>query len=168
LFCATQEITGKVPLGILPGRWQPAAEALVKLLNFSNKELQMKIIYMGTPALCLPVLEGLQAGGHHVVLAVSQPDRPRGRGQKPAPPPVKCRADELGIPCIQPDSLKDQNFHSKIAEQKADILVVVAFSLLPESLFPLVKYGAVNLHASLLPKYRGAAPIPWAIANGEN
>ena len=122
---------------------------------------------MGTPAFAVPTLEALIQKGHQVKLVVTQPDKPKGRGQKLAMSPVKEKAMELGLPVAQPASLKTSEFHDLIAEQKADLLVVVAFRILPATLFPLAKFGAVNIHGSLLPKYRGAAPIQWAVAKGE-
>jgi methionyl-tRNA formyltransferase len=121
---------------------------------------------MGTPAFAVPVLESL-AKAHRVSLVVTQPDKPKGRGQQVASSPVKVKAQDLGIPVAQPVSLKTPEFHDLIAAQKADLLVVVAFRILPDTLFPLARLGAVNIHGSLLPKYRGAAPIQWAVANGE-
>jgi len=126
----------------------------------------LNIIFMGTPEFAVPVLESL-AARHKVSLVVTQPDKPKGRGQQLASPPIKLKADELGIPVAQPVSLKTPEFHDLIAAQKADLLVVVAFRILPATLFPLAKHGAVNIHGSLLPRYRGAAPIQWAVANGD-
>lgn len=126
----------------------------------------LNLVFMGTPAFAVPVLESL-AARHKVSLVVTQPDKPKGRGQQLAAPPVKLKADELGIPVAQPTSLKTPEFHDLIAAQKADLLVVVAFRILPATLFPLARLGAVNIHGSLLPKYRGAAPIQWAVANGD-
>ena len=128
----------------------------------------LDLVFMGTPAFAVPALEALLVQGHRVKLVVTQPDKPKGRGQKAAASPVKEKALELGIPLAQPDSLKTPEFQRLIAEQKADLLVVVAFRILPASLFPLARFGAVNIHGSLLPKYRGAAPIQWAIAGGES
>jgi methionyl-tRNA formyltransferase len=127
----------------------------------------LDLVFMGTPAFAVPTLEALIAQGHRVKLVVTQPDKPKGRGRKPAASPIKEKALELGLPLAQPDSLKTPEFHELIAAQKADLLVVVAFRILPETLFSLTRFGAVNIHGSLLPKYRGAAPIQWAIANGE-
>jgi methionyl-tRNA formyltransferase len=121
---------------------------------------------MGTPDFAVPVLESL-AKDHRVSLVVTQPDKPKGRGQHLASPPVKLKALELGIPVAQPVSLKTPEFHKLIAAQNADLLVVVAFRILPATLFPLSRLGAVNIHGSLLPRYRGAAPIQWAVANGD-
>ena len=127
----------------------------------------LNLVFMGTPAFAVPTLEALIQKGHQVKLVVTQPDKPKGRGQKLAMSPVKEKALELGLPVAQSVSLKTPEFHDLIAEQKADLLVVVAFRILPATLFPLAKFGAVNIHGSLLPKYRGAAPIQWAVANGE-
>jgi len=127
----------------------------------------LNLIFMGTPAFAVPTLEALIATGHHIKLVVTQPDKPKGRGQKPAASPVKEKALELGLPLAQPDSLKTPEFQELVAAQKADLIVVVAFRILPARLFPLTRFGAVNIHGSLLPKYRGAAPIQWAVANGD-
>jgi methionyl-tRNA formyltransferase len=130
------------------------------------EEEVMKLVFMGTPQFAVPVLESL-AQRHQVSLVVTQPDKPKGRGQQLAASPVKLKALDLGIPVAQPDSLKTPEFHELIAAQQADLLVVVAFRILPATLFPLARFGAVNIHGSLLPKYRGAAPIQWAVANGD-
>ncbi len=127
----------------------------------------MRIVFMGTPEFAVPSLTALNQSRHQVALVVTQPDRPKGRGQKLAFSPVKQKALDLGLPIIQPESLKTPGFHERLRSENADLLVVVAFRILPESLFPLARFGAVNVHASLLPKYRGAAPIQWAIAEGE-
>jgi methionyl-tRNA formyltransferase len=127
----------------------------------------MKLVFMGTPDFAAPFLESLGNTHHTVTLVVTQPDRPKGRGRGLAMPPVKETALKLGLPVAQPESLKTPEFHDLIRAQGADLLVVVAFRILPASLFPLSRLGAVNVHGSLLPKYRGAAPIQWAVANGE-
>src|SRR6188508_1521084 len=127
----------------------------------------MRLIFMGTPDFAVPILEALHAGPHTISLVVTQPDRPKGRGRTLAAPPVKEAAQRLGLPVIQPESLKTPEFHEAVRREAADLLVVVAFRILPESLFPLARLGAVNVHGSLLPKYRGAAPIQWAVASGE-
>ena len=126
----------------------------------------LNLVFMGTPDFAVPVLESLSQA-HRVSLVVTQPDKPKGRGQHLASSPVKQKALELGIPVAQPASLKTPEFHDLIAAQNADLLVVVAFRILPATLFPLSRMGAVNIHGSLLPKYRGAAPIQWAVANGD-
>ncbi len=129
--------------------------------------MSLRIVFMGTPEFAAPYLSALSEDGHRVSLVVTQPDRPKGRGQHLAAPPVKEEALRLGLPIAQPESLRTPEFHELIAAQKADVLVVVAFRILPATLFPLARLGAVNVHGSLLPKYRGAAPIQWAIARGE-
>jgi methionyl-tRNA formyltransferase len=122
---------------------------------------------MGTPSFSVSFLESLVHSKHQVIAAVTQPDRPSGRGQVLTAPPVKVRSQELKIPVLQPEDLKDLDFQRKLQDFQADLFVVVAFSLLPPALLELTPYGAVNLHGSLLPKYRGAAPIQWAVINGE-
>lgn len=126
----------------------------------------MNLVFMGTPDFAVPFLEALHAR-HRISLVATQPDKPKGRGMRLAAPPVKEKALELGLPVAQPASLKEPAFHDLIKAQAADLLVVVAYRILPATLFPLARFGAVNVHGSLLPKYRGAAPIQWAIANGE-
>jgi methionyl-tRNA formyltransferase len=126
----------------------------------------MTLVFMGTPDFAVPILESLHAR-HQVSLVVTQPDRPKGRGRALAAPPVKEKAQALGIPVLQPESLKTPEFHEAIRREEADLLVVVAFRILPDTLFPLAKHGAVNVHGSLLPRYRGAAPIQWAVASGD-
>lgn len=128
----------------------------------------MKLIFMGTPEFAVAFLETLHSSRHDIALVVTQPDKPKGRGQKLAAPPVKEKALELGYPVSQPASLKTPEFHDLIAAHKADLLVVVAYRILPDTLFSLTRFGAVNVHGSLLPKFRGAAPIQWAVATGES
>jgi methionyl-tRNA formyltransferase len=135
-------------------------------LAFQTKTKMLNLVFMGTPEFAVPVLESL-AKAHRVSLVVTQPDKPKGRGQQMASPPIKLKAQELGIPVAQLVSLKTPEFQDLIAAQNADLLVVVAFRILPATLFPLARLGAVNIHGSLLPKYRGAAPIQWAVANGD-
>ncbi len=127
----------------------------------------MKLVFMGTPDFAAPILEAVHHSHHKISLVVTQPDKPKGRGQKLAAPPVKETALRLGLPVAQPVSLKTPEFHQLIAAQQADLLVVVAYRILPNTLFPLARLGAVNIHGSLLPKFRGAAPIQWSIACGE-
>ncbi len=126
----------------------------------------MKIIYFGTPDFAIPPLEKLLNSRHEVLAVVTAPDKERGRGRKVSFTPVKEFAIENGIPVLQPEKLKDENFISELKKLNADIFVVVAFRILPEEVYTLPRY-AFNLHASLLPKYRGAAPIQWALINGE-
>src|SRR3954467_12257834 len=122
---------------------------------------------MGTPDFAVPFLESLHQSRHEIALVVTQPDRPKGRGRQLAAPPVKEKAIELGLPVAQPAALKTDDFHALIKAQGADLMVVVAYRILPDTLFPLTRFGAVNVHGSLLPKYRGAAPIQWAVASGD-
>ena len=127
-----------------------------------------QIIFMGTPDFAVPALKKLQASRYEVALVVSQPDRPRGRGQKVLPPPVKKTALDLNMDVIQPESVKAPDFIEFLANFKPDLFIVVAFGqILPEALLGLPRLGTINIHASLLPKYRGPAPIQWAIINGE-
>lgn len=128
----------------------------------------MNIIFMGTPDFAVNTLHALVEAGHNVVLAVTQPDRPKGRGGELTPPAVKVAAEELGIMVYQPQSVKDPGVIAELKEINADIFVVAAFGqILPKELLEVPKYGCINVHASLLPKYRGAAPIQWAILNGD-
>ncbi len=127
----------------------------------------MKLIFMGTPDFAVPSLERLAASRHSILCILTNPDRPRGRGRKPAPPPVKTAALELGLEILQAESPKDPALAARLAAYQPDLFVVVAFSILPPSLLAIPRCGAVNLHPSLLPAYRGAAPIIWAVINGE-
>ena len=123
---------------------------------------------MGTPDFALPSLIDLLEGGEEVVSVYTQPDRPKGRGRKPAPSPVKERALSYHLPVYQPVSLKETFIQDQLAEQKPDLLIVVAYGLiLPQRVLNIPTWGAINVHASLLPKYRGAAPIQWALISGE-
>lgn len=131
----------------------------------NNKAL--RIIYMGTPEFAVPSLEILVDNGWNVVAVVTAPDKPKGRGQKMIPSPVKESAVKLNIPVLQPTNLKSPEFLEALARFRADIQVVVAFRMLPEAVWNMPPQGTFNLHASLLPNYRGAAPINWAIINGE-
>jgi len=127
----------------------------------------LRIIYMGTPEFAVPSLEALITNGWNVVAVITAPDKPKGRGQKMIPSPVKEAAVNHGVPVLQPTNLKDPDFINELAGFKADIQVVVAFRMLPEAVWNMPPKGTFNLHASLLPNYRGAAPINWAIINGE-
>jgi methionyl-tRNA formyltransferase len=126
------------------------------------------IIFMGTPEFAVPTLKAIHASNHHLSLVVTQPDRPKGRGRKVIPPPVKQTAIDLGYTVLQPASIKKNEFIEVVTRDKPDFLVVVAYGrILPKTILQLPKLGTINLHASLLPKYRGPAPIQWAIINGE-
>jgi methionyl-tRNA formyltransferase len=128
----------------------------------------LKIVFMGTPDFAVPPLRALNDSGHEVLAVVSQPDRRKGRGRKLTPPPVKQAATEYGYPVIQPETVRSEPFHRQMAELTPDLYVVVAFGqILPQSLMDIPSRGAINVHASLLPRYRGAAPIQWAIINGD-
>lgn len=123
---------------------------------------------MGTPDFAVPSLQALHESRHDVVMVVTQPDRPSGRGRKIIPSPVKESALHYGYDLLQPESVKPHTFHDILAGFKPDLLVVVAFGqILPKRLLELPLYRAINVHASLLPRYRGPAPIQWAIINGE-
>ncbi len=128
----------------------------------------LRIVFMGTPAFAVPSLERLVEAGYRPVAVVTGPDRPRGRGQRVQPTPVKEVALRLGLsPILQPESVRDPAFAEAIAALRPDIIVVVAFKILPPEVYTQARLGAFNLHASLLPRYRGAAPIHRAIMAGE-
>ena len=127
-----------------------------------------KIIFMGTPQFSVPGLQALHHDGYEIALVVTQPDRPKGRGRRITPSPVKQAARELGYPVIQPSSIKTPDFADQIKSLKPDFQVVIAYGkILPENVLALPRIGTINIHASLLPKLRGAAPIQWAVINGE-
>ncbi len=129
---------------------------------------RLRIIFMGTPEFAVPALNALADSGNDIVLVVTQPDRPKGRGRKLISSPVKIAARKLGLDILQPVSIKEQDFEDKIKDLAPDLFVTTAFGqILTESLLAIPRIYAINVHASLLPKYRGAAPIQWAIINGE-
>lgn len=128
----------------------------------------LKIIFMGTPDFAVPALKALHKNNNEIALVITQPDRPKGRGRKVAYPPVKTAAIQLGYRVIQPASVKTGEFEDLLKRQKPDIIVVVAFGhILPKNILELPNLATINIHASLLPKYRGPAPIHWAIIKGE-
>jgi methionyl-tRNA formyltransferase len=131
-----------------------------------NKE-DFRILFMGTPEFAVASLEALHQAGFNIVGVVTAPDKPAGRGLKLTPSPVKVAAKQLNLHVLQPEKLKSPEFLQQIASLKPDLGIVVAFRMLPEVVWKAPRLGTFNLHASLLPKYRGAAPIQWAIANGE-
>jgi len=127
----------------------------------------MKLIFMGTPEFAVPSLRAL-AKEHEILCVVSQPDRPKGRGYQLIPTPVKQAALELGLTVIQPEKVRDEAVIAQLAAYEPDLMVVVAYGkILPQAVLDIPKYGCINLHGSLLPKYRGAAPIEWSVINGE-
>ena len=129
----------------------------------------MRVVFMGTPDFAVGTLEALVKAGHEVVLAVTQPDKPKGRGKAMQPTPVKEAAENHGIPVYQPAKIREASCVDYLRTFQPDVIVVVAFGqILPKSILEMPRYGCVNVHASLLPKYRGAAPIQWAVIDGEN
>ncbi len=127
----------------------------------------MKIVFFGTPDFAVPSLQVLNDSEHEVLAVVTAPDKQRGRGMQVTHTPVKEFAMANGIPVLQPNDLKDDDFIEHLIDLDADLFVVVAFRILPKEVFDIPTYGAFNLHASILPQYRGAAPIQWALINGE-
>jgi methionyl-tRNA formyltransferase len=129
----------------------------------------VRLVFCGTPQFAIPALEQLIGAGHTIELVVTQPDRVRGRDQDPSPPPVKMLAGAAGLPVVQPEKIKNNpELRSRLEAIQPDAIIVVAYGrIIPDWMLQLPRWGNLNLHASLLPKYRGAAPIQWAVANGE-
>ncbi|MBR3702778.1 MAG: methionyl-tRNA formyltransferase, partial [Alistipes sp.] len=127
----------------------------------------LRIVFMGTPEFAVVSLKKLVEEGYNIVAVVTTPDKPAGRGQKLHESDVKVAARELGLPILQPEKLRDPEFVEAMQELKPDLGIVIAFRMLPEVIWAMPRLGTFNLHASLLPQYRGAAPINWAIINGE-
>ncbi len=128
----------------------------------------MRILFMGTPEFAVQSLDSLIKSGHEIICVVTQPDRPKGRGQKLTPSPVKVAAQAAGITVYQPQKIKTPEFVGQLKQLNPDLIVVVAFGqLLSKEILELPQNGCINVHASLLPQYRGAAPIHWAVINGE-
>ena len=128
----------------------------------------MRVVFMGTPDFSVPTLEKIIEAGHEVVGVVTQPDKAKGRGKNVSYPPVKEKALEHGLTVYQPIKARDPEFIEEMQKLAPDVMVVVAFGqILPKAILDIPKYGCVNVHASLLPKYRGAAPIQWAVIRGE-
>ncbi|MDT7831548.1 methionyl-tRNA formyltransferase [Flavobacteriaceae bacterium S356] len=127
----------------------------------------LRIVFMGTPDFAVTILKGLLDNGHKVVAVITAPDRPSGRGRKLNESAVKKYASYKNLPILQPTNLKNEDFIKELESYKANVQVVVAFRMLPKVVWNMPEYGTFNLHASLLPDYRGAAPIHWAIINGE-
>lgn len=129
---------------------------------------KLRVVFMGTPEFACPTLQKLIDRGEDVIAVVTQPDKPKGRGQKTAPPPVKELAEKNGIPVLQPAKVRAPEFIEIVKGMNPDVIVVVAFGqILPKTLLDIPKFGCINVHASLLPRYRGAAPLNWCIINGE-
>ncbi len=129
----------------------------------------MKLVFCGTPLFAVPSLECLRTAGFEIKLVVTQPDRPQGRGMAMTAPPVKQSALKLGLPVIQPEKIKkNEEFRAQLQALQPDAIIVVGYGrIIPPWMLQLPRYGNINVHASLLPKYRGAAPVQWAIAQGE-
>ena len=129
----------------------------------------MKIVFMGTPDFAVPALKALaESAKHEVSLVVTQPDRPRGRSGKPAPSDVKLCAEQYGIPVFQPEKVREEASVERLRRENADIFVVAAFGqLLPKTILEMPRFGCINIHGSLLPAYRGAAPVQWAVLDGQ-
>ena len=128
----------------------------------------MRVVFMGTPSFAVTPLERLYSEGHDIACVVTQPDKPRGRGMKPGASPVKELAIERGTPVYQPESLRDNEVYEFLRAQRCELIVVVAYGKkLPRRILDLPPNGCINIHGSLLPKYRGAAPVQWAVLNGE-
>jgi methionyl-tRNA formyltransferase len=129
----------------------------------------MKLVFLGTPAFAVPSLEQTVAAGHHVIAVFTQPDRPKGRGQREAMPPVKEAAIRLSIPVHQPERIRKPEVIEELRAMAPEAMVVVGYGqIIPQAILDIAPRGIINVHASLLPKYRGAAPIQWAIARGES
>ncbi|HEY6872842.1 MAG TPA: methionyl-tRNA formyltransferase [Geobacteraceae bacterium] len=129
---------------------------------------RLRLVFMGTPEFACPTLQKLIERGEEILAVVTQPDRPKGRGQQFAPPPVKVLAQQHGIAVLQPVKVRAPEFVEQMRELAPDLIVVVAFGqILPKTLLEIPRHGCINVHASLLPRYRGAAPINWCIINGE-
>ena len=129
----------------------------------------MRLVFCGTPQFAIPTLEQLLGSRHSLKLVITQPDRVRGRDEQPSPPPVKELALKYGVPVVQPEKIKNNlELRTQLESIQPDAIIVVAYGrIIPDWMLQLPRWGNINLHASLLPKYRGAAPIQWAVANGE-
>lgn len=128
----------------------------------------MRVVFLGTPGFAVPTLEALAANGHEILAVYTQPDRPKGRGNQLAEPPVKEAAIRRGLEVFQPERIRRAENMSALASLAPDVMVVVGYGqIIPQSIIDIPRHGILNVHASVLPKYRGAAPIQWAIANGE-
>jgi methionyl-tRNA formyltransferase len=151
---------------ILP---QLLVDPITKLPDYKNYKMPLNLIFCGTPRFAVPALEQLAAAGHRIHLVVTQPDRPKGRGLEMVASPLKQSAQKLDLPITQPERIKNNDhFLAQLTALQPDAIIVVGYGrIIPQWMLDLPPMGNINLHASLLPKYRGAAPIQWAIANGE-
>lgn len=131
------------------------------------KKEDLRLLYMATADFALPSLKALVEGGYNVVAVVTMPDKPAGRGHKLRESSIKAYAREVGLEILQPEKLKEESFVERLRQLRIDLGIVVAFRMLPEVVWSLPRFGTINLHGSLLPRYRGAAPIHWAIIRGE-
>ncbi len=137
-------------------------------MNEASADHRFRIIFMGTPDFAVPALRHLLQGPDQVVAVVTQPDRPKGRGKKLTPPPVKELASQAGIPVLQPTKIRTAEFADELRSYRPDLIVVAAYGrILPDSILTLPPLGCINIHGSLLPRHRGAAPIQWAIIKGD-
>jgi methionyl-tRNA formyltransferase len=128
----------------------------------------MTLVFLGTPSFAVPTLERIVSAGHRVLAVFTQPDRPKGRGGALAAPPVKETAMRLGLPVCQPERVRRPEVVEQLRQMQPEVMVVVGYGqIIPQSIIDIPRHGIINVHASLLPKYRGAGPIQWAIANGE-
>ena len=131
-----------------------------------NKDI--KVVYMGTPEFAVNALRRIHEEGYDIIGCFTQPDKQKGRSSKLIAPPVKVCAEEFGIPVFQPEKIREEEYVEELRSLNPDVIVVASFGqILPESILNIPKYGCINIHASLLPKYRGAAPIEWAVIDGE-
>ena len=132
------------------------------------KKEDLRIVYMGTPDFAVPCLEKLYENDYNICAVFTNPDKPKGRSQELSQSPVKEKALELGLKVIQPSTLKSENIIKMVLDLAPDMIVVVAYGkILPKQILNIPRYGCINVHGSLLPKYRGAAPIQWAVINGD-
>jgi methionyl-tRNA formyltransferase len=138
------------------------------VLNTKSAEFRYRIVFMGTPGFAVPTLKALIESENDLVSVITKPDTPKGRGRRVTPPPIKTLALDYNIPVSQPEKIKTDQFYTELKECEPDIICVAAYGkILPKSILDLPTYGCINVHASLLPKYRGAAPVNWAIIRGE-
>jgi methionyl-tRNA formyltransferase len=136
--------------------------------SVSNESKKLTLVFMGTPEFAVPSLEALIDAGYQILSVITQPDRPKGRGRNTAPSEVKVAAQKHSLKVLEPEKVRDEGFLREFLKIEADMAILVAFGqILPKAMLEAYKYGIVNVHPSLLPKYRGAAPINWALINGE-